>query len=415
MMCAGLISVKYHYVKSEYYIVHETRLIGRLVLRGGGSDDQLYTNIFSIPNCIFNLIFYRHFRTSKFQGFSINFEFNSDGYLANQNFKIKTLKVDGGRSVWEEIGYVRGEKVRPHGILWPLEPVLDLRNDRVRYRVVTNPVKPFVMVEDGVEDAHQCVQSTRCIKILVSDKNETLDIIQNYENNKVTTGYELKCCRGFAIDLLNKLASDLEFEYVLYIVHDTTYGKEINGSWNGMVRDLTNGLAHMAIAAFSITGNRLRAIDFSYPYYFSRFTVLYTQQSQKTYMYAFLEPFSPEVWGTIFISASISAVGMSVFEWNSPFGLNPWGRKRKQNYTLGSAMTMVYSLLFGHTVSTKSPKSWPSKVLQNFWASACIFIIASYTANLAAFLAGKHSGIDYNSVFDSRVSIRIKQLEIIGH
>lgn len=35
MMCAGLISVKYHYVKSEYYIVHETRLIGRLVLRGG--------------------------------------------------------------------------------------------------------------------------------------------------------------------------------------------------------------------------------------------------------------------------------------------------------------------------------------------------------------------------------------------
>lgn len=313
-----------------------------------------------------------------------------------------------GRSIWEEVGHVRGEDARPRGILWPFERNLDLRRGRVRYRVVTNPVKPFVMVEESTEDSNQCIQSTRCIQVLVSDKNQTLEILQNSENINESDSHVLKCCRGFAIDLLNKLASDLEFDYVLYIVYDTTYGKKTNGSWDGMMRDLTNGLAHMAIAAFSITGSRLSAIDFSYPYYFSRFTVLYTQQSQKTYMYAFLEPFSPEVWCTIFVSASLSALGMSMFEWNSPFGLNPWGRKRKQNYTIGSGMTMVYSLLFGHTVSTKSPKSWPSKVLQNFWASACIFIIASYTANLAAFLAGKHNGIDYNSVFDSRVRFSIE-------
>ncbi|XP_062571450.1 glutamate receptor ionotropic, NMDA 3A-like [Saccostrea cucullata] len=348
--------------------------------------------------------FYRHFKETTYQGFSVLFDFTPDGYLTNQGFKIKALKNYRNNTVWKEIGYVQGENVRPRGILWPLQQTLDLQNGRVRYRVVTNPVKPFIMVDDGIEDTHICIQSTRCIKILVADKNQTLDIIQNFENNNDTIGFELKCCRGFAIDLLNKLSSDLEFEFVLYIVHDTTYGKKMtNGSWDGMVRDLTNGIADMAIAAFSITGSRMSAIDFSYPYYFSRFTVLYIQQNQKTYMYAFIEPFSVEVWCTIFISATISAVGMSMFEWNSPFGLNPWGRKRKQNYTLGSGMTMVYSLLFGHTVSTKSPKSWPSKVLQNFWASACIFIIASYTANLAAFLAGKHSGIDYSSVFDSRL------------
>lgn len=335
----------------------------------------------------------------------MKFEFNSEGYLANKNYRVKALKDIVGRSIWQDVGYVHGEIARPRGILWPSEPDLDIRNGRVRYRVVTNPVKPFVMVENGIEDSDQCIQSTPCVQILVSDENQTLNVLQNYENINDSSSFQLMCCRGFAVDLLNKLASDLEFDYVLYIVHDTTYGKEKNGTWDGMMRDLTNGIAHMAIAAFSITGNRLRAIDFSYPYYFSRFTVLYTQQSQKTYMYAFLEPFSPEVWCTIFVSASLSALGMSMFEWNSPFGLNPWGRKRKQNYTIGSGMTMVYSLLFGHTVSTKSPKSWPSKVLQNFWASACIFIIASYTANLAAFLAGKHNGIDYNSVFDSRVSI----------
>ena len=66
---------------------------------------------------------------------------------------------------------------------------------------------------------------------------------------------------------------------------------------------------------------------------------------------------------------------------------------------------MVYSVLFGHTVKTKSPKAWPSKVMQNFWAFSCIFIIASYTANLAAFIAGKHAGITYGSIHDSRVRL----------
>ena len=42
--------------------------------------------------------------------------------------------------------------------------------------------------------------------------------------------------------------------------------------------------------------------------------------------------------------------------------------------------------------------------MQNFWAFAAIFIIASYTANLAAFIAGKHAGINYVDIKDQRVS-----------
>jgi hypothetical protein len=39
-----------------------------------------------------------------------------------------------------------------------------------------------------------------------------------------------------------------------------------------MVYDLMEGTAHMAIGAFSITTDRLKAIDFTYPYFFSSWT-----------------------------------------------------------------------------------------------------------------------------------------------
>ena len=119
-----------------------------------------------------------------------------------------------------------------------------------------------------------------------------------------------------------------------------------------------------------------------------------------------MEPFDGFVWVSIVVTATVVAVVLAVFEWHSPFGLNPWGRKRKSNYTLGSGLNMVYAILFGHTVKTKSPKAWPSKWLQNFWAGASIFIYSSYTANLAAFLAGKNTALVVANIYDQAVNVR---------
>ncbi|KAK3759400.1 hypothetical protein RRG08_023518 [Elysia crispata] len=61
---------------------------------------------------------------------------------------------------------------------------------------------------------------------------------------------------------------------------------------------------------------------------------------------------------------------------------------------------MVMVLLTGHTINVKAPKSWPGKVIQNVWAGLAIFIMTSYTANLAAYLAGQSVVTTVNSVFD---------------
>ncbi|XP_076089947.1 glutamate receptor ionotropic, NMDA 3A-like [Mytilus galloprovincialis] len=363
------------------------------------------------------LFFYRKMLEASIEGVSGPMKFSSDGVLQRNTIDVRHLVRKGRKSTWRRIGYVRGDDVCPFGILWPDEPIeTHIRNNKKHYRIVTNPVQPFVIKnsEYGLDsDTGQCAMYTTCLELTTKDKIATIKALRDYENGFVNASnpYNISCCRGLTVDLLDKLAEDLNFEYTMYVVQDTEYGKKINGSWTGMVYDLMEGTAHMAIGAFSITRPRLEVIDFTYPYFFSGFSVLYHEKIGYSILHAFLEPFHSYVWYSIFISATISGICSSIFEWNSPFGLNPWGRKRKQNYCLASGLTMVYSLLFGHTVKTKSPKSWPSKVLQNFWACACIFIMASYTANLAAYIAGKHAGINYNDLHDPRLlGIRVGTL-----
>ncbi|OWF44765.1 Glutamate receptor ionotropic, NMDA 3A [Mizuhopecten yessoensis] len=371
-------------------------------------------NLSNINVCLGEKL-YKEITKTHFDGLTGTLEFEADGSINISNYDIRNLVTSGRNKVWRDMGFIRGHNINPFGIVWPSETISNqIFNGKKRYRIVTNPVKPFVMEQKPNPDYDGCAQDTVCLKIFTKEKQATIRVLRDYENGRINKSnpYEVRCCRGLAIDLLNRLSRDLDFDYTLYIVGDVTYGKEINGSWNGMVKDLMVGSAHMAVAAFSITRKRLKVIDFTHPYFFSGFSVLYSERKRHTRMHAFLEPFAVEVWVAIFISATIGAIAMALFEWNSPFGLNPWGRKRKQNYTLASGLTMVYSVLFGHTVRTKSPKSWPSKVMQNFWAFACIFVIASYTANLAAFIAGKHAGINYQDIYDSRMfDIRVGVLE----
>ena len=49
------------------------------------------------------------------------------------------------------------------------------------------------------------------------------------------------CFTGYAVDLLDKLSTELLFTYNLYEVPDGRYGKpQEDGSWNGLVEQLFN-------------------------------------------------------------------------------------------------------------------------------------------------------------------------------
>ena len=99
------------------------------------------------------------------------------------------------------------------------------------------------------------------------------------------------------------------------------------------------------------------------PFFYSGVSCLSSVSSYSDVrLLAFLIPFSYELWAAIFASLVATAIAAAIYEWFSPFGLNPWGRQRTKNFSLASALWVMCSLLFSHLVAFKAPKSWPNKV-----------------------------------------------------
>ncbi|PSN52890.1 hypothetical protein C0J52_03006 [Blattella germanica] len=351
---------------------------------------------------------------------------------------------------WKPVGEVTGRAVRLDTIVWPGgDLVVAGLSARARsvFRIVTALAPPFVM-EGELDEDGQCLRGLPCHRVLTSDKdNLTLvfnemetherleDEEEELEEDMVTQHavplsatsstfempnhgqrykYRTNCCYGLAMDLLENVAQELEFDFHLYIAADGLFGTKTRAAaggidrhgdkWNGIVGDLVSGAAHMSFAALSVSSSRSEVIDFSVPYFFSgvSFLAAPTQKSEIPLL-AFLLPFSPELWIAIFTSLNITAMAVAVYEWLSPFGLNPWGRQRSKNFrqdtlfylfklkhssSIASALWVMWGLLCGHLVAFKAPKSWPNKFLINVWGGFSVIFVASYTANIAALIAG---------------------------
>ena len=65
---------------------------------------------------------------------------------------------------------------------------------------------------------------------------------------------DYKCASGFYVDLIIKLSEKLVFTYEIYEVEDKAWGgKSLNGSWDGLMKDLITMKADMAMTSLKIT------------------------------------------------------------------------------------------------------------------------------------------------------------------
>lgn len=371
-----------------------------------------------------------------------------------------------GENTWRQVGHVLGRSVRLHTIVWPGgKLVAHGQSDGARtiFRIVTALAPPFVM-EGELDEDGQCLRGLLCHRPQTSDRDNLTLAFNELERESdqddfffptskpVLTKMETHCCYGLAMDLLENIAQELEFDFHLYIVEDGLYGSRKlikpfhrifeyktvaseyapinyqsyrsqyrNGyksleedteetpylfdiepdesveKWNGIIGDLVSGAAHMSFAALSVSAARAEVIDYSQPYFFSGVSILAApNQRPDIPLLAFLLPFSPELWIAIFTSLNVTAIAVAIYEWLSPFGLNPWGRQRSKNFSISSALWVMWGLLCGHLVAFKAPKSWPNKFLINVWGGFSVIFVASYTANIAALIAGLffHNAVD---------------------
>uniref|UniRef100_A0A6I8PGA2 Glutamate receptor n=1 Tax=Ornithorhynchus anatinus TaxID=9258 RepID=A0A6I8PGA2_ORNAN len=213
---------------------------------------------------------------------------------------------------------------------------------------------------------------------------------------------------GFCVDMLRELAELLRFRFRLRLVEDGLYGApEPNGSWTGMVGELINRKADLAVAAFTITAEREKVIDFSKPFMTLGISILYRVHiGRKPGYFSFLDPFSPAVW--LFMLLAYLAVScvlflaarLSPYEWYNP---HPCLRARphvlENQYTLGNSLWFPVGG-FMQQGSEIMPRALSTRCVSGVWWAFTLIIISSYTANLAAFLTVQRMEVPVESADD---------------
>jgi len=147
----------------------------------------------------------------------------------------------------------------------------------------------------------------------LGDTKQNLTVVMSlsdpYLMLKENEGSNVEKYEGFNMDLVNELENVLGNTMDIRVVD--SYGKydENTGRWTGMVGELIEGTADMAIADLTITEGRGTVIDFSVPFMEGGITILYKKPKEYAPShFLFLNPFPTKVW----ISIIASYLGLAI-------------------------------------------------------------------------------------------------------
>ncbi|KAM9839113.1 uncharacterized protein grin2da [Aulostomus maculatus] len=307
-----------------------------------------------------------------------DYSFNSDGYLSNPLLDV--ISYTNGRG-WEEVGWWENGHLRLRYHPWSrygsfLKPL----DDAQHLRVVTLEERPFVIVEPADPGTSSCIRDSVPCRMPI---NSSL-VVDG-------AGPMKHCCKGFCIDVLKRLAKIVGFTYDLYLVTNGRHGKNIDGEWNGMVGEVVSNRADMAIGSLTINEERSEVVEFSVPFVETGISVMVSRSNGTVSPSAFLEPYSPAVWVMMFVMClSVVAVTVFIFEFFSPVGYNRSLQSAKKSggskFTIGKSVWLLWALVFNNSVPVENPRGTTSKIMVLVWAFFAVIFLASYTANLAAFM-----------------------------
>ncbi|VDK59302.1 unnamed protein product [Anisakis simplex] len=320
-----------------------------------------------------------------------------DSYLTISNLRTKRAKdFRKGNLVWDKVGEFTNNELRMDDIEWPGGKANPPQGtaDSFHVRVVTLHEPPFIIVSDLDPESGSCPGNQGAICDWGVEEFTDDGVLRNRTLNK--------CCSGYCVDLLEKLAKDVGFTYTLYKVRDEKWGIKSENGWNGLIQDLIAQKADMCVTSLKLNSERARDIDFSIPFLETGISIIVKIRSGVLSPTAFLEPFEYSTWVIILlVSIQGAALSIFIFEWVSPYSFNmrkypPPGHK----FSLFRSYWLVWATLFSASVTTDIPRSTVSRFMALVWAAFGLTFLAVYTANLAAFMITRVQYYNLEGVHD---------------
>nr|CAG4640619.1 EOG090X00ST [Eulimnadia texana] len=303
-------------------------------------------------------------------------------YLYSKFRKQMVLNINESDIVWPG-----GLRQKPEGFIIP-----------THLKVVTIEEKPFVYAREiDSENPEKC--------------DDVEEVFCPWYNN-TGEGNKFYCCRGYCVDLLKQLAKKINFTFSLALSPDGQFGNYVlknetgRKEWTGLTGELVYERADMIVAPLTINPERAQVIEFSKPFKYQGITILEKKQPKSSTLVSFLQPFRGTLWILVMVSVHVVALVLYLLDRFSPFGrfrLASADTTEEDALNLSSAIWFAWGVLLNSGIGEGTPRSFSARVLGMVWAGFAMIIVASYTANLAAFLVLDRPKTSLTGINDPRL------------
>jgi len=254
--------------------------------------------------------------------------------------------------------------------------------------------------DNSFYDAYQnkCISGIKCIKTSRSEN----DVILRH----------ISCCVGFIIDLFLMIVREVGLEVDMYVVEDGKYGIiKSDGTWNGMIADVINGTADIAVGGITITEAREKYVNFTLPYFEAKMGIIVKPiiKIVDFVNFEFISCLSGELQLMLWFVIVGTMILNYVFENNLyTYSLMSSSNGDKQPYyTTFESMTYISGVTLQRDLGGMNPKRPGTRFSAIIFAFSMVIVVTTYTAVLAAQSVQDREENPFKGSKDLRVSTNI--------
>ncbi|HIK38052.1 MAG: transporter substrate-binding domain-containing protein [Geminocystis sp.] len=194
---------------------------------------------------------------------------------------------------------------------------------------------------------------------------------------------------GFSIELWEAVAKQLNWEWEIY-------GEK---TVDDLLEAVERGIADVAIAGVTITAERDKRVDFSYPYFESGLQILVSKKGFFPLEGFVSFIFSPLLWTTtavVFVCVFMAANIVWWLEKEENAEMFPRDYNRGIIESIWWAVVTLLTVGYGD----KTPKSIPGRIVATIWMFSSVLLISYFTASITSILTVQQLSSNISSVGD---------------